>query len=164
MNFNSGLTKILVEVGAGIVSGMLIEILLEILSLITILILGAFFIITFPFATPALAQNSEKYPWTLFLIYSPFLLIKIIAWLISSWSVGKIGNSYLSLGNISILVAGVIGFYTLVYSTLYEASLYTTAWEDYQIKSFLENLPMPPFLRLLLWIALWTGILKKNSS
>lgn len=119
---------------------MLIEILLEILSLITILILGAFFLITFPLATPALAQNSEKYPWTLFLIYSPFLLIKIIAWLISFWSVGKIGNSYLSLGHISILVAGVIGFYTLVYSTLYEASLYTTAWEDYQIKYFLENL------------------------
>jgi len=142
MNFNSGLTKILVEVGAGIVSGMLIEILLEILLYLLVFPFALFYITTNLFSAFLMLHN-----WKVFLLlYFPFLLIKLSAWLILCWIFGKVGNTYFGFAQIHSIIAGLIGFYTLVYWTLYEISRYATelAWSYPQIKSFWEKLPKPP--------------------
>jgi len=57
MNFNSDLTKILVEVGAGIVSGMLIEILLEILLYLLVFPFALFYITTNLFSAFLMIHN-----------------------------------------------------------------------------------------------------------
>jgi len=159
MNFNSGFTKILVEVGAGIFSGVFMETLLEILS----------FVIELPFHSLFLIINTlfpHPSDWKDFVSwYWPSVILKLGIWALLCWLFGRIGKSYFRLGSIHIIVAGVIGFYTLVYLTLYEVSNYVIYSEDwqwgyfYQIQPFLATLPMPPFLRFLLWI----GVLKNSS-
>lgn len=141
MNY-SNLNNILVELGAGIVSGMLMEILLEIL--LYLLGIGFVFIfIFFGFPFNFLMMDTLKYfIW----LYSPYLLIKIISWWLLCWIFGKVGNTYFGFAQIHSIIAGLIGFYTLVYWTLYEISRYAKelAWGYPQIKSFWEKLPKPP--------------------
>ena len=138
------------------------EILLEIFHAILAVPFKLFFIFHPLFMISAVGLGDWKYfaSW-----YWPIVLVKIGIWALFCWLFGRIGNSYFRLGSIHIIVAGVIGFYTLVYLTLYEVSSYVTDWEDWQwgyfhqIQPFLATLPMPPFLRFLLWI----GVLKNSS-
>lgn len=153
MNFNSGLTKILVEVGTGIVSGMLIEILLTIVSYIF------FFIVLSLFAVSMFIGTAILNKWDQFLIfcifYLPFLLFKVsIWWLLSTRFFWKIGSSYFDLGHIYIIVFGLIGFYVLVYWNLQEILLQAKYWEweflYHKLQNLFGKIPPPPLMSLLL--------------
>lgn len=143
MNSNSRLINILVEIFLGILSGMLLEILLETLLYLLGIAFAAFFIGVSLFSMGFLSIEYLRYfIW----LYSPFFLIKFISWWLLCWIFGKVGNYYFHLKRIHLLVAGLIGFYTLIYWTIFEISRYAMElpWGSPEIKSFWEELPKPP--------------------
>lgn len=153
MDFNSDLTNILIEVGTGIISGVFIGILLEIISFILI---GPFLVLYF-FLILITATGVTNH-WEIFaFFYLPFLLIKIGFWLLLCLIFGSIDNLY-NLGIIYTILAGLIGFCNLVYLTLYEISIYEIDWKFVQL-GFDKKLPPPLFNRSFkciyhLWILL----------
>lgn len=148
MNFNSNLINPLVEFGAGIISGFLIEILLDIVSLILLYfsMMGVF--VLYPFMTPAIAQNPDSSFWKTFLVlYLQVWLIKLGTWLGSSLILAKIGNYQFGFGSIYMTTARIIGFYALVWWTMTYASLWQSLFVEVSpIKSFLEKMPPPLFV------------------
>ena len=152
MNY-SNLNNILVELGVGMVSGMLMEILLEIF----IIFLMPFFLVLF-FLLATISGWGITFYWEFFAVfYLPFLLIKFGFWLLLCWGFRYASYFYFNLGFIYLIVPGVIGFYTLVYSIFEVLStckkLGLVQWYS------LRELPPPPVYGFLLWI----GVLKNSS-
>jgi hypothetical protein len=145
MNSNSNLINTLVELGAGIFSGFLIELLIDIVALIILFVAIGFTFIFYAFMTPAIAQNPDRAFWGAFLLfYSPFWLIKLGTWFWSSLIFAKIGSYQLGFGSIYITTARIIGFYALVWWAIVNASLWQSLFVEVSpIKSFLEKMPPP---------------------
>ncbi|MFB6274625.1 MAG: hypothetical protein ABEI32_00555 [Halothece sp.] len=145
MNSNSNLINTLVELSAGIFSGFLIEILIDIVSLIMLYFAIGLVFVLYPFMTPGIAQNPESSFWkTFFGLYSQFWLIKLGTWLGSSFIFSKIGSYQFGFGSIYITTARIIGFYALVWWTITYASLWQSLFVEVSpIKSFLEKMPPP---------------------
>lgn len=145
MNSNSNLINTLVELSAVFFSGFLIEILIDIVSLIILYFSIGLVFVSYPFMTPGIAQNPESSFWeTFFGFYSPFWLFKLGIWLESSFRLAKIGSCQFGFGSIYITTARIIGFYALVWWTMTYASLWQSLFVEVSpIKSFLEKMPPP---------------------
>ena len=135
----------LVEVGVGIISGFLIEILLDIVALILLYFSMGIVFVFYPFMTPAIAQNPDSSFWKTFLVlYLQVWLIKLGTWLGSSFILAKIGHYQFGFGSIYITTARMIGFYALVWWTMTYASLWQSLFVEVSpIESFMEKMPPP---------------------